>query len=368
MSHPKGFAGLKELNKELNEVINSESKIEKTNNITNEGMNSASKRINLADEGTSSEREFGKIIGIFIIFIIIGLFIIIYNNIQNNYNIQNSGNDYSNKNASSSLTEETKTVAKNEDFQTNQKYKEKNIKNELDNAIKPPLYTSVLDKNELLYCIAESIRINTMKENVDKYSLYEVDLYNSYVKDYNERCNNKQYYIKDMDYVNTVIEKNKNLLIHQGLERLKKYSSSNLYKENKDLKSNTPLLTKQIIIQYVGYPLNNVLSDEWHYLDGSKIYFKNNIVTGWEDQGMLNISSLEKKLKNHLLYTLNISTIPSNARIRIMNIKPKYYNGIKLKKGKYHIVITKKGYEKIDKWIYLDKDTFLTFTLKKHKL
>jgi hypothetical protein len=62
---------------------------------------------------------------------------------------------------------------------------------------------------------------------------------------------------------------------------------------------------------------------------------------------------------------LSIKVIPLDARIRIMNIKPKYYDGIKLKKGKYHIVISKDGYETLDQWISLNKDLVYVRALKK---
>jgi uncharacterized membrane protein len=48
-----------------------------------------------------------------------------------------------------------------------------------------------------------------------------------------------------------------------------------------------------------------------------------------------------------------------------MNIKPKYYDGIKLKKGKYHIKVSKKGYSTVKKWINLEKDESFTAKLEK---
>ena len=56
---------------------------------------------------------------------------------------------------------------------------------------------------------------------------------------------------------------------------------------------------------------------------------------------------------------------PKGAVVKIMNIKPKYKDDMELKKGKYHIVVTKKGYEKFDRWILLDKDTVYVVKLKK---
>lgn len=50
------------------------------------------------------------------------------------------------------------------------------------------------------------------------------------------------------------------------------------------------------------------------------------------------------KKKEKLLYSLTIQPTPSDARIEIMNIKPKYKEGMKLTKDKYQIRVSKKGY------------------------
>ncbi|MBA1433514.1 MAG: hypothetical protein FAF04_07985 [Epsilonproteobacteria bacterium] len=44
-------------------------------------------------------------------------------------------------------------------------------------------------------------------------------------------------------------------------------------------------------------------------------------------------------------YTLRVEA-PAHARVRILNIKPKYHDNIKLDAGKYLIEVTKKGYQK----------------------
>ncbi len=62
-------------------------------------------------------------------------------------------------------------------------------------------------------------------------------------------------------------------------------------------------------------------------------------------------------------YVLYVSTTPK-ARVRIMNIRPKYHDGILLKKGRYRIVVDKKGYRRYDRWIKLSGDTKLHVTLK----
>ena len=50
-----------------------------------------------------------------------------------------------------------------------------------------------------------------------------------------------------------------------------------------------------------------------------------------------------------------------------MNIKPIYYHGILLKKGKYRIKVTKAGYHTLDRWISLQRNEVITVRLKKIK-
>lgn len=43
-------------------------------------------------------------------------------------------------------------------------------------------------------------------------------------------------------------------------------------------------------------------------------------------------------------HPLTIRTLPSNARVRIMNIKPKYWDGIELEDGAYDVLVDATGY------------------------
>ncbi len=51
---------------------------------------------------------------------------------------------------------------------------------------------------------------------------------------------------------------------------------------------------------------------------------------------------------------LHVDPSPSTARIRIMNINPKFVQGIELEAGCYHIEVTSPGYAKYLKWITLE--------------
>ena len=52
-------------------------------------------------------------------------------------------------------------------------------------------------------------------------------------------------------------------------------------------------------------------------------------------------------------YSLTIKTTPEDASIRILNIGPRYEDGIELKPGKYHIEVSKSGYKRHREWIKL---------------
>ncbi len=67
-------------------------------------------------------------------------------------------------------------------------------------------------------------------------------------------------------------------------------------------------------------------------------------------------------------YPLFINTTPYDARIQILNIKPKYEVGIELKPGKYDIRISKKGYKSQRFWIIMEHEpVVVTRELKKIK-
>jgi len=71
------------------------------------------------------------------------------------------------------------------------------------------------------------------------------------------------------------------------------------------------------------------------------------------------------KTSNQLI-KMNINLTPKNARIRVMNIKQKFSNGMPLAEGKYRLVIDAPQYKSKDLIINLDKSyTVLTIELKR---
>ena len=80
-------------------------------------------------------------------------------------------------------------------------------------------------------------------------------------------------------------------------------------------------------------------------------------------KGQISSIDLEDKQSEFRLY-VNSS---NGQRIRILNIKPKYKDGIWLKSGKYHIEVSAKKHVTYKKWINLDKDINLTIILKRQE-
>jgi len=51
---------------------------------------------------------------------------------------------------------------------------------------------------------------------------------------------------------------------------------------------------------------------------------------------------------------LFVDTMPSNARVRILNIRPKFYQGMELRPGRYHVEASNRGYKTQKKWVNLE--------------
>ncbi len=54
--------------------------------------------------------------------------------------------------------------------------------------------------------------------------------------------------------------------------------------------------------------------------------------------------------------TLTVKTDPEDARVRILNIRPRYHDGIELKPGRYLIEVSKPGFRTVKRWIRLDAE------------
>lgn len=91
--------------------------------------------------------------------------------------------------------------------------------------------------------------------------------------------------------------------------------------------------------------------------DGLKYFketYKTQVDTMYKDK---------KDVKNTMAH-LRVVTNVKKPIIKIMNIKPRFSQGILLNKGSYDIQVSKKGYHTYRKWIKLDKDRTVNINLK----
>lgn len=64
-------------------------------------------------------------------------------------------------------------------------------------------------------------------------------------------------------------------------------------------------------------------------------------------------------------FSLTINTYPYDAKVYIMNIKPRYYDGMILKNGRYTIKVKKSGYVTQEGYVELDKDLQIDVSLER---
>ncbi|MCF8108302.1 MAG: SUMF1/EgtB/PvdO family nonheme iron enzyme [Desulfohalobiaceae bacterium] len=65
---------------------------------------------------------------------------------------------------------------------------------------------------------------------------------------------------------------------------------------------------------------------------------------------------------------LYVNPTPSDARVRIMNIVPKYHDGIELKPGEYHVRVDKPGFKTKDQWVDVAAGEKLDVTIELKEL
>lgn len=73
------------------------------------------------------------------------------------------------------------------------------------------------------------------------------------------------------------------------------------------------------------------------------------------DKDIETAQKLLKEVERSRMSKLFVKTSPDSARVRILNIKPKFYQGIVLEPGKYHIEVSAIGYKTHRKWIEIDE-------------
>jgi len=79
------------------------------------------------------------------------------------------------------------------------------------------------------------------------------------------------------------------------------------------------------------------------------------------------LGNVKKSIKKARLGKIYVVTNPSNAKVRVLNLKPKFYQGIKLDPGRYHIEVSAPRYKTEKRWVVVDagEDENFSFNLEK---
>ncbi|WP_444943990.1 bifunctional serine/threonine-protein kinase/formylglycine-generating enzyme family protein [Microbulbifer sp. ZKSA006] len=64
----------------------------------------------------------------------------------------------------------------------------------------------------------------------------------------------------------------------------------------------------------------------------------------------------EAEVEQPPLYSLTINTEPADARVRIMNIAPRYQPGIELSPGRYDVEVSRAGFSKVRQWVSIEAE------------
>ena len=102
--------------------------------------------------------------------------------------------------------------------------------------------TSSLNMSEIRYCLAEKIRLDAVENNVKNYFQEDIDQYNVFVDDYNNRCKNRKYYTSDFTKAKKDVDTREYIIKQDGLARFPERSEK--YYESKPLSYSSNSLTR----------------------------------------------------------------------------------------------------------------------------
>ena len=86
-------------------------------------------------------------------------------------------------------------------------------------SIPPKGKSLVLNTSQIIYCLAEDIRIEGSSPRVDNYSQAQVDRFNQFIDEYNSRCGNFRYRGDDLEIAKEIVKANRNSLLADGRKR-----------------------------------------------------------------------------------------------------------------------------------------------------
>jgi hypothetical protein len=78
------------------------------------------------------------------------------------------------------------------------------------------IYKPILSANEIAYCLAEDLRMSTVKLLVNRQSQAEIAGFNAKVENYNERCAQFEYNKSDMDEAQAYLEGHRSQIVREA--------------------------------------------------------------------------------------------------------------------------------------------------------
>nr|VFJ72975.1 MAG: Sulfatase-modifying factor enzyme 1 [Candidatus Kentron sp. FW] len=88
--------------------------------------------------------------------------------------------------------------------------------------------------------------------------------------------------------------------------------------------------------------------------------------TGVSEDGYVGVRPSPQPTKPEIItHAMTVRPEPADARIRILNIKPRYRPGIELAPGRYHVEVSRAGYQKARQWVKVREDMTLSIALQK---
>lgn len=124
----------------------------------------------------------------------------------------------------------------------------------------------------------------------------------------------------------------------------------------------------QVLVAINGKEITPNISYNTPYIQDSNNVYMGDHLHEMSDQDLVAIQQSGMQAAASQSHSLTVNTIPPGARISIENIRPKYYNGIKLKPGPYKLYIRARGFLPMTTWFEMtNEDTVINFTLQKKK-
>lgn len=217
MEEKKGFAGLSSLKSDIDDIIKAAKEKKDTDTLDKVAQTTERETINTHENNIPVEYNAPKKRWFWWLAAIVTAFVIM---------IALSGNKTAEEANNNVVTESSALVEAPNSMR----------------EVKPTIGNGLtLSSDEITYCLAERLRLETINKNQDKYSSESLEPYNRYVDDYNSRCSDFRYEKYDMELAQNNVEKHKDEIIEEVKNR---FSAYEVVKKSLDKTQSTELQTK----------------------------------------------------------------------------------------------------------------------------